>query len=43
MVSDRQETDRWARLRFAIIGPLLVAPATPGELNQAIQTLVGCL
>src|SRR5260370_39493800 len=24
---------RWARLRFSIIGPLLAAPAQPGELG----------
>ena len=32
--------DRWARLRFAIIGQLLAAPArSHGELNRAIRSL----
>ena len=30
---------RWARLRFAIIGPLLSAPAEVGELWARIQEL----
>jgi len=34
------DPDRWARLRFAIIGPLLAAPPKPGELRQAISELV---
>ncbi len=33
------DLDRWARLRFAIIGPLLAAPPAPGELRQALQAL----
>lgn len=28
---------RWARLRFAIIGPLLAAPPAHGELQQALR------
>ena len=31
--------DRWARLRFAIIGPLLAAPPEPGDLQGAIASL----
>lgn len=31
--------DRWARLRFAIIGPLLAAPPAAGQLAQALQAL----
>ena len=34
-----QDPDRWARLRFAIIGPLLAAPPTAGELQQALRAL----
>lgn len=36
---DPQDLDRWARLRFAIIGPLLAAPPPSGELRQALRTL----
>jgi putative transposase len=31
--------DRWAHLRFAIIGPLLAAPPTPGALQEALTAL----
>ncbi len=31
--------DRWARLRFAIIGPLLAAPPETGALRQTLQRL----
>ena len=34
-----QDPDRWARLRFAIIGPLLAAPPPAGELQQALRAL----
>lgn len=34
-----KDPDRWARLRFAIIGPLLAAPPDHGELRQALQAL----
>jgi putative transposase len=37
--NDLPERDRWARLRFAIIGPLLAAPPAPGELQSALQAL----
>jgi putative transposase len=33
------DRDRWARLRFAIIGPLLAAPPEPGELQAALRRL----
>ena len=33
------DPDRWARLRFAIIGPLLAAPPARGELQQALREL----
>jgi len=34
------DPDRWARLRFAIIGPLLAAPPPRGELAKAIGELM---
>ena len=34
---------RWARLRFAIIGPLLAAPPERGELQQAFRSLAASL
>ena len=33
------DPDRWARLRFAVIGPLLAAPPERGELQQALREL----
>lgn len=33
------DRDRWARLRFAIIGPLLAAPPAKGELQTALREL----
>ncbi len=33
------DPDRWARLRFAIIGPLLAAPPAHGELQGALREL----
>ena len=33
------DPERWARLRFAIIGPLLAAPPAHGELQQALRDL----
>jgi transposase InsO family protein len=35
----RDDRDRWARLRFAIIGPLLAAPPPRGELRAALERL----
>lgn len=31
--------DRWARLRFAVVGPLLSAPAAAGELTRELTRL----
>ena len=31
--------DRWAHLRFSVVGPLLAAPPSPGELKAALTTL----
>jgi transposase InsO family protein len=36
---DLPQRDRWARLRFAIIGPLLAAPPAVGELRAALGVL----
>ena len=37
---DPDNTDqRWARLRFAIVGPLLAAPPEPGELSRQLDQL----
>jgi transposase InsO family protein len=36
---DLPQRDRWARLRFAIIGPLLAAPPADGELYAALSAL----
>ncbi len=36
---DPPQRDRWARLRFSIIGPLLAAPPASGELSAAIAAL----
>ena len=33
------ERERWARLRFAVVGPLLAAPPQTGELRAAIAAL----
>jgi putative transposase len=38
---DPLDRDRWARLRFAIIGPLLAAPPAPGALQKALRELAG--
>lgn len=37
--TDSVQRDRWARLRFAIIGPLLAAPPAPRELRGALRLL----
>jgi len=36
---DLPQRDRWARLRFAIVGPLLAAPPAAGELHDALTVL----
>jgi len=36
---DSCDRDRWARLRFAIVGPLLAAPPEPGQLHAALLAL----
>lgn len=36
---DPQDRDRWARLRFSIVGPLLAAPPGAGELQGALLAL----
>src|SRR5215468_4223094 len=36
---DLVDRDRWARLRFAIIGPLLAAPPLKGELQAMLRAL----
>jgi putative transposase len=36
---DRTDAGRWARLRFAIVGPLLAAPPRRGELGAALDAL----
>jgi transposase InsO family protein len=38
-LTDPVQRDVFARLRFAIIGPLLAAPPAPGELRRALQLL----
>lgn len=38
-IPDPLKRDRWARLRFSIIGSLLAAPPAPGELNGALRLL----
>jgi transposase InsO family protein len=37
--NDPRDYDRWARLRFAIVGPLLAAPPEPGGLRAALLEL----
>lgn len=38
-ITDPPKRDRWARLRFAIIGPLLAAPPPTRELHGALRAL----
>jgi transposase InsO family protein len=38
-ITDSPKRDRWARLRFAIIGPLLAAPPGPHQLRAALRAL----
>ncbi len=35
----KDDPDRWARLRFSIIGPLFSAPPQQGELRKALESL----
>jgi hypothetical protein len=37
--SDSPERDRWARLRFLVIGPLMAAPPEPRQLGAAFLAL----
>ena len=37
--SDPPKRDRWARLRFSIIGPLMAAPPDAGKLKEAFVVL----
>jgi putative transposase len=37
-----EDPDRWARCRFAIIGPLLAAPPPRGELQHKLLDLSNC-
>ena len=39
MADDNTDDDGWARLRFAIIGPLLAAPPRRGELSGLLSEL----
>ena len=39
VTNDPSERDRWARLRFSIIGPLLAAPPAAGQLHGALALL----
>ena len=38
-ITDPPKRDRWARLRFSIIGPLFAAPPEPGQLVSALAAL----
>lgn len=38
-IADPPRRDRWARLRFSIIGPLLAAPPAPRQLGAAFLAL----
>ena len=38
-IADPSKRDRWARLRFSIIGPLMAAPPEPRQLNGAFAAL----
>ena len=39
MTDDASTRERWARFRFAVIGPLLASPPPHGELQAALQEL----
>ena len=36
---DPPKRDRWARLRFSVIGTLMASPAEPGRLRNALLVL----
>ena len=36
---DPPKRDRWARLRFSVIGPLMTSPPEPGRLRDALLVL----
>ncbi len=38
-LTDPPKRDRWARLRFSIIGPLFAAPPAVGELHTSLAAL----
>ena len=38
-MSKQRDRDAWARLRFAVIGPLLSTPPTDRHLQRALQEL----
>ena len=38
-IADPPERDRWARLRFLVIGPLMAAPPAPRQLGAAFLAL----
>ena len=38
-MTQNTDPDRWARLRFAIIGPVLAAPPPKGELGKTLKQL----
>ena len=38
-IADSPERDRWARLRFLVIGPLMAAPPAPRQLASALLAL----
>ena len=38
-IADPPERDRWARMRFLIIGPLMAAPPAPRQLGAALLAL----
>jgi putative transposase len=40
-ITDTPRRDRWGRLRFSIVGPLLAAPPEPNELFAALRGLAG--
>ncbi len=37
--NDARTPERWARFRFGVVGHLLAAPASPGELRQRLKDL----